>query len=62
MGSKVYPTDEEGEPVCARPAKDGRPCLKAVLVPGTPCHEHCGLSPIEAERVSWSPSNPQWSL
>lgn len=62
MGRTVYPTDEDGVPICARPADDGLPCLEPVLVPGTPCHDHRGLSPIEAERVVWSRPDPQWSL
>lgn len=62
MGSKVYPTDGEGMPVCARPTDGEQACLRTVSIPGTPCHEHRGRSPIEAESVFWGPSNPQWSL
>ena len=60
MASTVCPTNE-GTPVCARPTEDG-PCLHEVSVPGAPCHDHTGLSPVEADPITWEPLDPQWSL
>ena len=62
MGSETYPTNANGVPVCARPTQDGGPCLHEVAVPGTPCAEHRGRSPMDDERVVWRPRNPRWTL
>ncbi len=60
MASTVYPT-ADGRPVCARPTDKG-PCLHEVSVPGAPCRDHRGLSPVDTDPVSWEPADPQWSL
>lgn len=62
MGSETYPTNENGKPVCARPDEDGHPCLHEVMIPGMPCAEHRGRSPMLADPVDWRPRDPQWTL
>ncbi|EMA47542.1 hypothetical protein C449_01211 [Halococcus saccharolyticus DSM 5350] len=62
MGSGTYPTNESGAPVCARPGEDEQPCLQEVSVPGAPCEDHRGRSPMFDERVIWRPRDPQWTL
>jgi hypothetical protein len=62
MGSGTYPTNENGIPVCARPTEDGQPCLHEVMVPGAPCEEHRGRSPMDDEPIVWRPRDPQWTL
>ena len=61
MASGTYPTNEDGSPVCARPTPDGA-CLHEVSVPGAPCVDHRGHSPVEAEEVVWRPRDPEWTL
>jgi len=62
MGSETYPTNENGTPVCARPTDEGEPCFRPVAVPGAPCADHRGESPMDDERVVWRPQDPDWSL
>jgi hypothetical protein len=62
MGSETYPTNQNGAPVCARPTEDERPCLHEVMVPGAPCEDHRGRSPMFGERIVWRPPDPQWTL
>jgi hypothetical protein len=41
-----FPRDSTGQPICARPCRDGTPCNRHVQIPGIACHLHEREDPI----------------
>lgn len=41
-----YPTDNENNPICARPCNDGLPCYRQVQLPGVACYLHDDDQPV----------------